>query len=952
MLSQEALLYMFMVMWGVSIMAFMLHYAYIKKFSVVVLPFLFLAVLHPALYMPISEEVSITVSLSGILIFSFFLVKVLPLAIFQMVKVGGNLSAMHMEKYRALSELGSDILLVVHKKGHITYVNESMRTLVGHAPKTIYEKGLKCICKGAQLVVLEEGMELSKKNKGHPSFIPQIVLKDKQGQELYFESKVTYLPTTPNIEGWVISLRNIQRRREIQQNLTRLMRLNSLLLRSSQLFMLSNPQSMNTKIQETLQNLVEETGFMGCTLWQNLDAHIKERFDDSKKGCMPKTWRSFAGLKRQEWLMAQLEGKDEIVITDIDALPESAESEKKAFQSKKIETCLLFPLRHVKGTNKKSEVQGVLALSAPADMVIDDALVAQISLFAKMLLAVIQRQFVEDQLRILSQAVQQSPSSVLIIDPEGRVEFINHRFEEVTGYSASEVLGKDSAMFNAEQNDPDILNKIWQTVMAGKMWKGELLNRKKNGEMFWEHISVTPIRGPNGAIRHFLSSREDISLRKEYEEALEQKSHYDVLTGLPNRTLVQDRLAEIISRREDKETLVAAMVVGLDNFKKVNDTFGHQEGDRLLLNAIERIKDAVSKIDYTIGRLGGDEFLVILDNCTKEQSELAASHINRAFKTPFILESQAVSVTATVGVSLCPADGDSARTLLQNADVAMHRAKEDGRDTFHFYTEEIHEDAMARVRMESLLRRAIETDQLELHFQPIIDAEQGTVSGAEALIRWQSPELGFVSPLDFIPLAEDVGLIIPIGEWVLETACKQVKLWEGLENGPRYVTVNVSARQFENGDFVSIVKKVLKRTKVKAKSIHLEVTESLLIDDRIHVEDDLKALSKMGVRISLDDFGTGYSSLSYLKRYHFDTLKVDRSFVRDLPDDLEDKALVEAILVMAHSLKMDVVAEGVETEAQKDYLKGLNCDRLQGYFFSKPLKSCDFDDFVSNWLSK
>ena len=461
---------------------------------------------------------------------------------------------------------------------------------------------------------------------------------------------------------------------------------------------------------------------------------------------------------------------------------------------------------------------------------------------------------------------------------------------------------------------------------------------------------VSPIKDSQGEVKHILSVREDITEKKDFEDKLIHQANYDDLTNIPNRVLAHDRLSEAITRAQLNKESVAAIIIGLDTFKKVNETLGHHVGDQLLIEASLRLKHYVPELG-TLARLGGDEFLIVLPIDHDDYAEIVASRILESFTDPFLLGDHEVTVTASMGISISPNDGDDPSLILRNAGSAMHKAKDSGRNNFQFFAEEMHSDALKRVQMEGYLRRALEFDELELYYQPIVDTASRKVIGAEALVRWSNPQLGFVSPADFIPLAEDIGLIVPMGDWILKTACKQAAEWQGQEGFPSYVSVNVSVRQFKGQNFATTVEKTLEEVGLPPECLKVEVTESLLVDEEVGgtVDTALQALNNMGVHISLDDFGTGYSSLSYLKKYNFHTLKIDRSFVRDVPDDREDKALVEAIMAMAHSLKLEVVAEGVEEQEQIDYLSSLGCDALQGFFYSKPLPDKQFADLIVNW---
>lgn len=437
------------------------------------------------------------------------------------------------------------------------------------------------------------------------------------------------------------------------------------------------------------------------------------------------------------------------------------------------------------------------------------------------------------------------------------------------------------------------------------------------------------------------------------EEAILRRVNYDALTGLPNRNLAIDRLDEAVMRAQVEGHKMAVMFFDLDTFKKVNDSFGTKVGDDLLKQTAIRLKKISGQLN-TVARVGSDEFLIVLPKIKSTLAvEKLAMRMNAAFNEPFNLNGKEVTVTGSLGISIYPTDGEESSVLIQHAASALHKAKSDGqKGSFHFYTEDIHNQALERLKIEEELRLALERNELQVFYQPIIDTRTKSLVGAEALLRWTNEKLGFVSPADFIPVAEDIGMIVPIGEWVLAQAYAQMQEWVNDPDAPDYVTVNVSARQFRDVDFVQRVKDIIFSGNLNPCHIKLEVTESLLVGDVDNVESMMNELKHVGLRLSLDDFGTGYSSLSYLKRYDFDTLKIDRSFINDIPDDQGDCALVDAILALSDSLGLEVVAEGVETQEQLNYLSKRKCQRVQGFFFSKPLPAPEFNDFILSWVKE
>jgi diguanylate cyclase (GGDEF)-like protein/PAS domain S-box-containing protein len=554
-----------------------------------------------------------------------------------------------------------------------------------------------------------------------------------------------------------------------------------------------------------------------------------------------------------------------------------------------------------------------------------------------------QRREAEETLHKLSRAVEQSPSTVIITDHEGLIEYVNPKFEEITGYSTEEIRGKlpdilDSGIMPQEQSDA-----LWKTAREGKEWRGEICNQRKDGEMFWEYALVSPIKNTDGETSNYVIVTEDITFRKEAEEQLYRQANYDDLTSLPNRALMFDRLGQAVVRARDSSRHAALMTIEIDNFKKVDETLGHEVADGLLQAVGQRLEECISSVE-TVSRLGGGEFAIILPDMESAfQARTVARNVRKQLAEPFFVDDHELFTTISIGITVCPVDGDDSGILLRNAKVAMEKAKEDGRNNYRFFSQKMNKEAMERLSLETDLRRTLEREELVLFYQPIVEAATNKVVSAEALLRWQHPERGLVPTEQFISVAEETGLIVPIGEWVLRTACKQAVQMQQSGFPEVGIAVNASPEQVWSGTLVGLIREALDESGLKPEHLDLEVTESVCMDDMPQTVATLDQLKAMGVRISIDDFGTGYSSLSYLKRYPFHTLKIDRAFVGELPSNLDDVALVEAVLVMAKRLGLQVLAEGVETEEQRQYLTSRQCDLLQGYFFSRPLP---FDEFL------
>ena len=560
-----------------------------------------------------------------------------------------------------------------------------------------------------------------------------------------------------------------------------------------------------------------------------------------------------------------------------------------------------------------------------------------------------QRHDAEQRVRLLSLAVEQSPVSVVVTDREGRINYVNPKFEAVSGYGLAEIKGELFTFLASEHVSELRMEILWETISAGREWRGEFCNRRKDGEIFWEYATIAPLKDEAGALSHFVVVKEDITARRAYEEKLLHQANYDEVTGLPNRVLMLDRLHQSIVLAHRHNRYTALLYVDLDRFKTVNDIFGHGAGDDLLRAAAGRLTASLHEGD-TVARVGSDEFVIILPGVSSGRAaEKVAQRVLEAFGQPFRINDQEVFVTASIGVSLAPTDGDNRQVLLRNADLAMGQAKERGRNQCRFFTTGINQRVQERLQIETALRGALGRDELLLHYQPIIDLGTGKVKALEALLRWQRTDGELLAPDQFIPVAEDTGLIVPIGEWVLASACAGLSRLDVLGGPPLRVAVNVSPRQMRAGDFGRVVERVLAESGLDPARLELELTESVLMDDTSDSVRTLEKLNDLGVRLSIDDFGTGYSSLSYLQRYPFDTLKIDRSFIRDVESNDHSTRLVETIIAMAHGLDLEVIAEGVETVAQLELIRDRDCDLAQGYHISRPVPFEALEAFLRGW---
>lgn len=584
--------------------------------------------------------------------------------------------------------------------------------------------------------------------------------------------------------------------------------------------------------------------------------------------------------------------------------------------------------------------EGELSYDVPA--IQGDGEVAHLSaaihdMVGKLTSEIRQRRKAEDGLRLSAKVFEQNSEAIMITDADYAIVSVNRAFTEITGYSEVEAVGRNPRFLSSGRQNQGFYQNFYATLVRTGLWRGEIWNKRKNGEIFPQWSTVSVLRDEAGAVTHYIAVFLDITERKKEEERIQYLANYDVLSGLPNRYLLNDRLDQALNLAQRHQTKLAVLFIDLDHFKNINDSLGHDIGDELLKAVAQRLKACLRRSD-TIARQGGDEFIALLGDLNSEDEvTFVAEKMIESLRSEFKIGELQLSISLSIGVSIYPDDGETAVQLLRNADMAMYRAKDSGRNQFQYYEAEMNVKAVQRMQLESELRNAIAKGQLALHYQPKVNVASGAVVGMEALLRWFHPQLGAVSPAQFIPVAEESGLINEIGEWVVRQAVLQQRIWQSQGYRIVPVAVNLSARQFGQKDVVQKIQSVLRDVGIPPQYIQFELTESLLMEAGQSSFELLTQLSEAGFDLSLDDFGTGYSSLSRLKHLPFKSLKIDQSFVRDLATDENDEAIVSATAVLAHALEMRVIAEGVETQEQLDFIRDLMCEEYQGYLFSRPL---------------
>ncbi len=559
------------------------------------------------------------------------------------------------------------------------------------------------------------------------------------------------------------------------------------------------------------------------------------------------------------------------------------------------------------------------------------------------------RKQVEERLKLVAKVFGHSLEGIIITDEQTRLLEVNKAFTDITGYTAQESIYKTPHILFSGWQDKAFYNELWDKVKKEGVWQGEIKDRRKNGEIYVQWLTVCSIKNELGRTTNYIGVFSDITEKKHTEKQINKLAYYDVLTGLPNRSLFNDRLAHCIEKANRGNGMLAVIFIDLDNFKYINDTLGHFVGDQFLQMVSERMMSVIRK-DDTVARLGGDEFVIILEKINNiSDAGLIAKKIIGLVTQPFSLSNQEVFSGASIGISIFPNDGEDAQSLVKNADTAMYNVKEHGKNDFRFFTEKMNAKSAETLKLSSDLRRAIENNELVIYYQPQMDLKTQNIVGIEALVRWNHKEKGLVPPNDFIPFAEKSSLIELIGEWVLQNSCRQYVSWKQNDLKELKMSINISAKQLRNKNLIDIIQKTLNETGMNPNLIELELTESAIMFNADEAINIMQKLKDLGIGISIDDFGTGYSSLNYLKRFAIDKIKIDYTFIRDIETDHNNRAITKTIIELAHNLNLKAIAEGVETKGQLDFLVENNCDEAQGFYYYEPFLISDFSQLLKKF---
>ena len=600
---------------------------------------------------------------------------------------------------------------------------------------------------------------------------------------------------------------------------------------------------------------------------------------------------------------------------------------------------IVFPLVTHDGVDGVLEIHSALGK-------LDNTTIQRIETFSLRIAMAMQIAADQQNLRLQRIALETSPNAFAITDDQGVALWVNDAFCSLSGYRHEEVLGRKLAFLKTDLQNDAFYNEMWEALRAGKRWHGEIVERHKSGSLYTVEQRITPILNDNGDLSYCVIVRDDVTERKNAEGQIMHLANYDQLTGLPNRRLFHEQLKLILKRAETRGKKVALIFADLTNFNRINDTLGHTAGDKLLKTVADRLLKMAAPKDF-VARIGGDEFTLIVENIPNaETAALNARTMIETILAPITLENTEVNVGACVGISIFPDDGKEPDKLVNFADMALRTAAHSAPNSYFFFSQEMNEETEDRLALERDLRKGLIQKEFALFFQPQLDVRTGKINAVEALVRWFHPTRGMVSPMRFIPIAEDTGLIIPLGDWILKEALRYIKIWDEMNLPKISVAVNLSAIQFQQEDLAGSIEKILSDSGVDPERLELELTESVVMQDARKADNILSRLSRVGIKLAIDDFGTGYSSLSYLKRFAVDRLKIDQSFVRDMTHNYDDAEIAQAIINLGHTLGLEIVSEGVETKEQLELLKKQGCDIIQGYFISKPMPADDLPEFL------
>jgi|GEM_PF-1165602 len=595
----------------------------------------------------------------------------------------------------------------------------------------------------------------------------------------------------------------------------------------------------------------------------------------------------------------------------------------------------------------KNKPIGILVVLDDKEIEYEKDVMSMLQIFSRRAQLEMLRSRSEKKLKLAASVFDNASEGIFITDSKTHIITGNPAIFEITGYSIDELIGQKPDVFRSGRHNKVFYQNMWEELSTQGKWQGEIWNRRKNGDIYLIWLNIITIKNSDGNVSHYLATFLDVTDKKKAQEHIKYIVHHDSLTGLPNRTLLYDRLNQAMALAKRNNHYMGVLFLDLDRFKNINDSLGHELGDLLLTMVAERLNKNIRNSE-TIARLGGDDFVIVLSGIKEPEQQVVqvALKLMDSISKPYLLGSQELHITPSIGISIYPDDGEEPSTLLKNADTALYAAKDAGRNNYQFYTKAMNVSAFEHLEMENSLRRALEKNEFQLYYQPQINLKTEQIVGLEALIRWQHPELGMVAPAQFISIAEESGLIGAIGDWVLNEACRQTKKWHEAGYEDIRIAVNISGRQFSHGDLYSKVQSVLNETQLAPEKLELEITESILMDRGEENISLLHRLNQLGVELAIDDFGTGYSSLSYLKAFPIQRLKIDQSFVKELLDDPDDASIVMAVIALAHSLKLSVIAEGAETIGQIEFLKTYHCDEVQGYYYSRPVPASAIDELL------